>query len=90
MVQLSSVPLAQRHEATSQCYKLQDARLAIVLAAKRNRLPEVVYWGPPLPNSDAPETLHAAHAIDVTGGMLDENPDLSICPEATRTFPGQR
>jgi len=27
--------------------------------------------------------------IDVTGGMLDENPDLSICPEATRTFPGQ-
>ena len=21
--------------------------------------------------------------------MLDENPDLSICPEATRSFPGQ-
>ena len=21
--------------------------------------------------------------------MLDENPDLSICPEAVRTFPGQ-
>ena len=27
--------------------------------------------------------------LDVTGGMLDANPDLSICPEATRTFPGQ-
>ena len=36
-----------------------------------------------------PADLHAAAIIDVTGGMLDENPDLSICPEATRSFPGQ-
>ena len=27
--------------------------------------------------------------MDVTGGMLDANPDLSICPEASQSFPGQ-
>ena len=55
----------------------------------RVRLPEVVYWGARLPDAEDLATVHSAHAIDVTGGMLDENPDLSLCPEATRTFPGQ-
>ena len=60
-----------------------------MLAARQERLPQAVYWGPPLPGEEDLATIHAAHAIDVTGGMLDENPDLSICPEASRTFPGQ-
>ncbi len=70
-------------------WRLDDARQTLVLAAKRERLAEVVYWGPPLPASDDPDALAAADMLDVTGGMLDENPDLSICPEAVRTFPGQ-
>ncbi|MBM2575991.1 alpha-galactosidase [Jannaschia sp. Os4] len=61
----------------------------MVLAATGDRLPEVVYWGAPLPAEADLATLHAAAAIDVTGGMLDENPDLSLSPEAVRTFPGQ-
>ncbi len=65
------------------------ARQTMVLAAKGDRLPQVVYWGPPLPGEADLEGLFRAHAIDVTGGMLDENPDLSLCPEAVRTFPGQ-
>ena len=88
-MQLSSVPPTAVPAATSQSHRLQDDRLTLVLAARRDRLPEVVYWGAPLPDHDDPQTLHAAHAIDLTGGMLDENPDLSICPEATRSFPGQ-
>jgi alpha-galactosidase len=52
-------------------------------------LPEVVYWGAPLPADEKLDLLHAANALDVTGGMLDANPDLSLCPEATRSFPGQ-
>ncbi len=88
-MQSSSVPLARRAEPTSQGHVLTDGRLTLVLAARRDRLPEVVYWGAPLPAHDDPATLHAAHGIDITGGMLDENPDLSICPEATRSFPGQ-
>ncbi|MEM9707741.1 MAG: alpha-galactosidase [Pseudomonadota bacterium] len=73
----------------AQCWRLDDGRQTLVLAARRHRLPEVVYWGAPLPPGDNVSGLQAAQAIDVTGGMLDENPDLSICPEATRTFPGQ-
>ncbi|MCF6445803.1 alpha-galactosidase [Nereida sp. MMG025] len=70
-------------------WRLDDARQTLVLASTGARLPEVIYWGAPLPATENLETLHAAHAIDVTGGMLDANPDLSICPEASRTFPGQ-
>ncbi|WP_043920618.1 alpha-galactosidase [Jannaschia aquimarina] len=67
----------------------RTARQTLVLAARGDRLPQCVYWGPPLPPEADLATLAAAHAIDVTGGMLDENPDLSLCPEASRSFPGQ-
>ncbi|MEM6306517.1 MAG: alpha-galactosidase [Pseudomonadota bacterium] len=70
-------------------WRLDDGHQTLVLAAIRDRLPQVVYWGAPLPKGEDLKILAAAHAIDVTGGMLDENPDLSICPEAVRTFPGQ-
>jgi alpha-galactosidase len=73
----------------NRTYRIDDGRQTLVLAARNDRLPEVVYWGAQLPAEEDLDTLHAAHRIDVTGGMLDENPDLSICPEATRSFPGQ-
>jgi len=73
----------------NRTYRIDDGRQTLVLAARNDRLPEVVYWGGLLPADENLDTLHAAHRIDVTGGMLDENPDLSICPEATRSFPGQ-
>lgn len=70
-------------------WSLQDGRQSLVLAATREHLPEVVYWGARLPDGENPESLASAYMTDVTGGMLDQNPELSICPEATRTFPGQ-
>ncbi len=70
-------------------YRIDTGRQTLVLAARNTRLPQVVYWGAPLPADEDLATLQAAHAIDVTGGMLDENPDLSLCPEASRSFPGQ-
>ena len=73
----------------NRTYRIDDGRQTLVLAARNDRLPEVVYWGALLPAGEDLDTLHAANVIDVTGGMLDENPDLSICPEATRSFPGQ-
>ncbi len=76
-------------DETFQAWRLDDVRQSLVLAARRTRLPEVVYWGPPLPQDEDLGTLYWAHLLDVTGGMLDENPDLSILPEASRTFPGQ-
>jgi alpha-galactosidase len=73
----------------NRTYRIDDGRQTLVLAARNDRLPEVVYWGALLPAGENLDTLQAAHRIDVTGGMLDENPDLSLCPEATRSFPGQ-
>lgn len=72
-----------------QSWRLDDSRQTLVLASRNGHLAEVVYWGARLPDDEILETLTAAHAIDVTGGMLDANPELSICPEATRSFPGQ-
>jgi len=71
------------------CWRLDDTRQTLVLASRCNRLPQAVYWGASLPPDEDLETLFAASEIDVTGGMLDENPELSLCPEATRSFPGQ-
>ncbi|MEM6385543.1 MAG: alpha-galactosidase [Pseudomonadota bacterium] len=72
-----------------QCWRLDDSRQTLVLGATRERLAEVVYWGARLPDDEDLTTLYEAHILDVTGGMLDANPEISICPEATRTFPGQ-
>ncbi|WP_394197277.1 alpha-galactosidase [Litoreibacter albidus] len=72
-----------------QCWRLDDDRQSLVLASYNDRLAEVVYWGPRLAEDEDLTTLYHAYAIDVTGGMLDANPELSVCPEATRTFPGQ-
>ena len=70
-------------------WRLDDSRQSLVLASRNDHLAEVVYWGPTLPQDEDLDTLYKANAIDVTGGMLDNNPELSICPEAKRTFPGQ-
>jgi len=88
-VQSSSQAAGNATAATTQSFRLDDGRQTLVLAARNNRLPEVVYWGARLGDGEDLATLHAANAIDVTGGMLDQNPDLSILPEATRSFPGQ-
>jgi len=72
-----------------RCWRLDDSRQTLVLGSHRDQLAEVIYWGPRLPENEDLETLFAAHAIDVTGGMLDINPELSLCPETIRTFPGQ-
>lgn len=70
-------------------WRLDDSGQTLVLGSEGDRLAEVVYWGPRLPDGEDLTTLCRAHVADVTGGMLDENPALSICPEATQSFPGQ-
>ncbi len=70
-------------------WQLRDNEQSLVLAAEDERLPQIAYWGPRLPEAEDVASLVAASARDVTGGMLDVHPDLSICPEASRSFPGQ-
>ena len=43
---------------------------------------------PRFPDSEDLAALAAAHRLDITGGSLDLLPDLSICPETARGFPG--
>ncbi|MEM5522304.1 alpha-galactosidase [Sulfitobacter sp. AS59] len=73
----------------TKTYRLDDGRQTLVLASENDRLPQVVYWGGSLPSGENLGALCAAHQIDVTGGMLDENPAVSLCPEAARSFQGQ-
>lgn len=72
-----------------QTWRLDDARQTLVLASQKGQLAQIIYWGKPLSKAEDLNALAEAGRLDVTGGMLDENPDLSICPEARRTFPGQ-
>lgn len=60
----------------------------LVLAADGG-VPWAAYWGSTLPGSEDLAALAAAGQIDVTGGMLDAVPPLSLCPEAAHSFPGQ-
>ncbi|PVB61798.1 alpha-galactosidase [Labrenzia sp. 011] len=73
----------------ARTWHLGDARQSLVLASFADRLPEVVYWGPSLPDSEDLNTLAAASVTDVTGGMIDANAPVSLNPEASLTFPGQ-
>lgn len=70
-------------------WTLRSGQQELTLVSRADQLPEVVYWGAPLPPAQDRAELARAHVCDVTGGMLDQNPPLSICPEATQSFPGQ-
>ena len=52
-------------------------------------MPTAVYWGPPLPMDEDLASLAEAARSDITGGMLDRLPPLSLCPAASQSFPGQ-
>lgn len=73
----------------TKTWRLDDTRQTLAIASTNNRCPQVIYWGPPLPADEDLEAVAGVSQLDVTGGMLDANPDLSLCPEAARSFPGQ-
>lgn len=52
-------------------------------------IPEVIWWGARLPEDEDLAQLAAAARQDLTGGMLDALPALSLCPEPGRAFQGQ-
>jgi alpha-galactosidase len=70
-------------------WRLDDGHQTLALAARGDSLPEVIYWGAPLPPDEDLEALAAAARADLTGGMLDVLAPLSLCPEAAAGFPGQ-
>ncbi|WGW05626.1 alpha-galactosidase [Tropicibacter oceani] len=69
-------------------YRIDTTGQTLVFA-EDGGLPCCLYWGPTLPESEDLGALAQAAGNDITGGMLDALPPLSILPEASRSFPGQ-
>ena len=65
-----------------------DTPLQTLVIAVTDGVPEALYWGPPLPEGEDLAQFAASTRSDLTGGMLDALPPLSLSPEAARSFPG--
>ena len=65
----------------SHYWRLDDGRQTLVLATKDKLLPQVVYWGKPLPKSDPSTNLAEAHQKDYTCLLYtsDAADDLHAC-----------
>ncbi len=66
-----------------------DTRGQTIALATEGGIPEVIYWGPVLPKAEDLAQLTLAARNDLTGGMLDKLPPLSLSPEPGRAFQGQ-
>ncbi|THD85723.1 alpha-galactosidase [Aliigemmobacter aestuarii] len=66
-----------------------DAGGQTMVLASEGGIPSVVYWGPRLPEAEDLAQIAAASLNDLTGGMIDRLPALSLCPESGRAFQGQ-
>ena len=72
-----------------QTWRIDSLGQTLILAGNADALATITYWGASLPPDTCPDTIARAGTIDITGGMLDETPPLSICPEVRRGFAGQ-
>mgnify|MGYP006211377215 CR=1 FL=1 len=66
-----------------------DTPAQTIALATNGGIPEVTYWGPRLPDHEDLVQLTAAARLDLTGGMIDRLPSLSLTPESGRAFSGQ-
>lgn len=66
-----------------------DAAGQTLALATDGGIPEVIYWGPRLPDAEDLAQVALAARNDLTGGMLDRLPALSLSPEPGRAFQGQ-
>lgn len=66
-----------------------DTQGQTIALASEGGIPEVIYWGPLLPDAEDLSQLALSARHDLTGGMLDKLPPLSLSPEPGRAFQGQ-
>lgn len=71
-----------------QSWRIDAPGQTLVLASD-GRTPVAVYWGPSLPVDQDLGAICDAAKRDVTGGMIDALPDLSLCPEEGDSLQGQ-
>ncbi|SMX42917.1 alpha-galactosidase [Actibacterium lipolyticum] len=73
----------------SHFWRLDAGTQTLVLTSEDGDLPCVAHWGAPLPMDEDLVSLGAAVGRDVTGGMMDELPPLTLCPAEADSFAGQ-
>jgi alpha-galactosidase len=66
-----------------------DAPGQTLALAVTDGLPFVIWWGPSLPPDEDLAALQAACRSDLTGGMLDRLPELTLCPLPAADWQGQ-
>ena len=66
-----------------------DTPAQTIALVTQGGIPEVSYWGPRLPDTEDLAQLAASARLDLTGGMIDRLPSLSLTPESGRAFSGQ-
>lgn len=71
-----------------QTWRIDAPGQTLVLASDGG-VPSALYWGAALPAGQDLSEIGLIAARDVTGGMIDRLPDVSLCPEAGQSFQGQ-
>ncbi|MFN7222582.1 MAG: alpha-galactosidase [Paracoccaceae bacterium] len=66
-----------------------DAGQQTIALTTSGGIPLVIYWGARLPASEDLAQLAASARHDLTGGMIDALPHLTLTPESGRAFNGQ-
>jgi alpha-galactosidase len=69
-------------------YRIDDDKQTLVLEPT-DSLPCIAYFGPRLPEAEDLGQLASARRPDLSGGMLDAVPPVTICPVADGVFMGQ-
>ncbi|MBI1417540.1 MAG: alpha-galactosidase [Limimaricola sp.] len=72
-----------------QTWRVDAGGQTLALAAVDGALPVCIHWGARLPADENLAELARASQSDITGGMLDALPPLSLCPEAGQGWAGQ-
>ncbi len=66
-----------------------DAGSQTLVLSSDGGIPSVIWWGAALPQTEDLAQLAASARNDLTGGMIDRLPDLSLCPSSGDAFQGQ-
>ena len=71
-----------------QVWRLDDSAQTIVIASINNNMAFIAYWGAVLPEHENLAQVVHAQMRDLTGGMIDQNAPVSLCPVEGDAFPG--
>ncbi|MCY1706207.1 alpha-galactosidase [Pannonibacter sp. SL95] len=69
-------------------WRIDTPQQTLVLSSEGG-IPAALYWGPPLPADEDLDQFALAARADLTGGMLDRLPDLTLCPMPADDWQGQ-